>query len=273
MGKLLAGVKAATEAVGRTYTNGKFNNALGNFASAITDVHTTAANGIILSLAKAWIGIGMIRPAQTEAGNIFGLSTPKFLDKRVTADTRTQLTDFRTAQEIAEETRFGEYNRYDYDKLFSLEFEDGDNSYFMPLSQTFNVRAKKRLNVSELVDGIDIIQQTRHQAKIIDCTLRIALRDAQKNLHIVDQNNEIIRLGEMLDELYENDTVFAIQNEMVNNTFRVTHCVISEYKFTPRVSMGTYTFEMSLMEVKYGDNVLTFDVKQIDAGTERQLLS
>lgn len=240
---------------------------------AVTEGVTAAQNGIVLSLAKAWIGIGMIRPARTEPGNIFGLSAPKRLDRRMTADSRTVPTDFRSAQEIADETRFGEYNRYDYDKLYSLEFEDGDQSYFMPLSQSFTLRAKKRLNVSELVDGIDIIQQTRRQAKIIDCTLRIAIRDAQKNLHIVDQNNEIIRLGEMLDELYENDVVFAIQNEMVNNTFRVTHCIISEYKFTPRTSMGTYTFEMSLMEVKYGDNVLTFDVKQIDAGLDRQITS
>ena len=59
-----------------------------------------------------------------------------------------------------------ELDRYDYTKLYSLQIGD----YFMPMSQTFSVKARKRLNVSALVDGPDIIQQTRKEAKTINCT-------------------------------------------------------------------------------------------------------
>lgn len=154
----------------------------------------------------------------------------------------------------------------------------------MPLSQTFSLRAKKRLNVSSLVDGVDIIQQTRKEAKTIDCTLRLTLRNNQPNLQIMKTTEsggfsiegvsnavvnsvsaKVVELAQFLREFYDDDAVLRIRNKMINETFGVDYVFISEYKFTPKVGMGTFTFEFSLTEVKYGENVLTFNLREIDA--------
>lgn len=172
-------------------------------------------------------------------------------------------------------------DRYDYTQLWSLQLGD----YFMPVSQTFSLRAKKRLNVSSLVDGIDIIQQTRKEAKTVDCTLRLTLRNNQPNLMIArntravdgevwtygfdeyvetEVQESINNLASFLSEFYENDGVFIIKNKMINETFGINYVFISEYQFLPKVGMGTFEFKFSLTEVQYGDDVLTFDVREIN---------
>lgn len=154
----------------------------------------------------------------------------------------------------------GGIDRYDYNKLWSLQIGD----YFMPLSQEFTLRAKKRLNVASLVDGIDIIQQTRKEAKTIDCTMRFTLRNDQPNLSIVTDGGEaedaMTTFAKFLRQFYENDAVLEIKNSTINNVFDVSHVIISEYKFTPRKGAMTFQFDFSLTEVIYGDDVLTLDV-------------
>lgn len=157
-------------------------------------------------------------------------------------------------------------DRYDYTKLWSLQIGD----YFMPLSQEFTLRAKKKLNVSSLVDGIDIIQQTRKDAKTIDCSMRFTLRDNNPNLTVVEfgrVTNEakeaMNTFAKFLQEFYENDAVLEIKNETINNVFGVRHVIISEYKFTPRKGSKSFQFDFSLTEVIYGNDVLTFDVREM----------
>jgi hypothetical protein len=141
----------------------------------------------------------------------------------------------------------------------------------MPMSQSFTLRAKKRLNVSSLVDGIDIIQQTRKEAKTIDCQLRITLRENQPNLEVqnstVTAREDMVRsltvFSRMLQELYENDAVFKIENQVINDTFGVSYAIISEYEFRPKLRSNIFDFNLSLTEVKYGDNVITFDVRTL----------
>lgn len=251
MGKLQNNVAAWTEGVEASYTNGGVNKAVGNVIGTTTDVQNIAQNAVLLTLSKAWIGIGMINPAETD----------KFSRDKESVWKRIR----RTEGEINSPERM--VDRYDYEKLWSLQLGD----YFMPLSQTFTLRAKKRMNISSLVDGIDIIQQTRKEAKTVDCVLRIALNENQTNLHLVNANEEIQQLAQFLADLYETDAVFAISNDTINNTFGVTHVMLTEYKFIPRTGMGTYTFEFSLMEVKYEDNVLTFDLRQVNDGTQGQI--
>lgn len=261
MGRIRDVVQATTENIADSYTNSRVNRALGTVSSTVKDLHSTVSDTVILSLSKAWIGIGSVRPATT-ADNRADSSLPPFDNRSVTPRT---------------------FNRYDYKKLYSLQL----GSYFMPLSQTFSLRAKKRLNVSSLVDGIDIIQQTRKEAKTIDCTLRIGLNPAQENLQILKENTgaiigeggslnpvtQISNLAEFLREMYDSDIVFEVDNDMINNTFGITHVIMSEYKFMPRVSSGVFNFEFSLTEVLYGENVLTFNLRQIDedAGLRRQI--
>lgn len=220
---------------------------------------------IVVTLAEAWLGIGMLRPAKTNDDPL--ISKPDWAKTR-SGDTNNVFAST------------GDIDRYDYSKLWSLQIGD----YFMPLSQTFSLRAKKRLNVSSLVDGVDIIQQTRKEAKTIDCTLRLTLRNNQPNLQIMKTTEsgefsiegvsnavvdsvsaKVVELAQFLREFYDADAVLRIRNKMINETFGVDYVFISEYKFTPKVGMGTFTFEFSLTEVKYGENVLTFNLREIDA--------
>lgn len=229
-----------------------------NISSTTQDVHTSVGNAVILSLSKAWIGIGLIRPAKTNPDDKF-FNTPDWIKKRLNGT-----SDFETI-----ESRTPTVDRFDYTKLYSLQIGE----YFMPLSQTFTLRAKKRLNTSSLVDGIDIIQQTRKESKTIDCVLRITLRDTQENLHIVEDDAQasIIQLAQFLNEFYEADAVFEINNDFINNTFNVTHVFMSEYKFSPQVGRNSFTFEFSLTEIIYGENVLTFDLNQITSDNNGQI--
>jgi len=150
-------------------------------------------------------------------------------------------------------------DRFDSTQLYSLQIGD----YFMPMSQTFSVRAKKRLNVSSLIDGIDIIQQTRKEAKTIECSLRLSLREGQTNMQIVEADNYVVELSTFLYEFYEKDAIFRIQNEMINDAFGVEHVFISEYRFSPRAGHKGYQFDFSLTEVQVGEEVLIAIPKDI----------
>ena len=155
-------------------------------------------------------------------------------------------------------------DRFDYEKMWSLRIGD----YFMPLSQEFTIRAKKRLNVSALVDGIDIIQQTRKEAKMIECSMRFTLRQDQPNLTMVKEAqqgavNAMDTFSNFLRDFYDNDAVLEIHNKTINETFGVRHVFISEYRFTPKRGATSFQFDFTLTEVIYGDDVLTFDVREI----------
>lgn len=261
-------------------------NAIGKEVSTL---HQNVTDTVVLTLSKAWIGLGLVKKATTDGSSVWGsVNVPEIFRGKQNAKSDDRIGEAST----------GSLDRYDYKKLWSVQIGD----YFMPVSQQFSLRAKKRLNVASLVDGIDIIQQTRKEAKTIDCSLRLTLRNNQPNLEIVkageagektlsadayisdvasylDGNTydgnavqvddtraakSIERLATFLTEFYENDAVFRINNQMINDTFGVNYVFISEYKFTPKVGMGTFQFDFSLTEVIYGDDVMTFDVREIN---------
>ena len=132
----------------------------------------------------------------------------------------------------------------------------------MPLSQTYRLRARKRTNTSSLVDGVDIIQQTRKEAKEIDCTLRISVNKSQTNLQIMqrldEKTAEVVELSKFLRMLYDSDKVFRVDNDMLYNTHGMEYVTMTKYDFTPKPGSYTFTFEFTLTEVKFGDNILTF---------------
>lgn len=215
-----------------------------------------ASNAVVLSLDYSWLALGLVKPASTSGTgwkDLIGTYTP--IESQA-----------KTDDKVSVKSPSNSIDRYDYTKLWSLKLGD----YYMPLSQTFSLRARKRLNVSSIVDGIDIIQQTRKEAKTIDCTLRIALRDevwdnleVQKTTETDSVESGLAVFAKFLQEFYENDAVFMVRNKMINETFGVQYVFISEYLFTPTVGKGTFQFNFSLTEVKYGDDVLTFDVNEI----------
>lgn len=214
--------------------------AQGIAADTLRRAESVVGEPVTLALSKAWIGISTVAPARTNDDALFSL--PSWV--------KTEKID-----------------RYDSTKLYSLQIGD----YFMPVSQTFDLSASKKLNFSDLVDGPTIIQQTRKQSKTINCTLRLTLRDNQPNLSIVqaeraqEAENAMFMLAQFLQEFYEQDTVLAISNQTINEVFGVSHVMITDYKFTPRTGMGTFMFEFKLTEVLYGENVVTFNLTTLDA--------
>lgn len=260
-------------------------------SGAISDATQAVTNGVVVSLSSAWLGISAIKPARTEgASKPFEKITPNdpsTLNKfGSTVDSRSGVDQQLPNQgnNLGQEHCSPQTQRYEYKNLYSLQLGE----YFMPLSQTFSLRAKKRLNVCSLVDGIDIIQQTRKEAKTIDCSLRITLRTNQPNLEVISDTQRLagnvtgklasvaeltetetglIRSLEtfalFLSELYETDAIFAVKNQVINEVFDVTHAIISEYTFRPQTGRGTFQFDFTLTEVKIQDDVLTEPVTQM----------
>lgn len=235
------------------------NNALRRLGETASTIHKAVTEPVVLTLAKAWIGIGLIRPARTQEESFN--TDPKFRPKLRTINSPERISD-----------------RWDYTELWHMQL----GKYLMPQSQTFTLRAKKRVNISSLVDGPDIIQQTRKESKTIDCSIRMATREGKGNLNMLKERDatnstasqdsavpsDIGKLADFLQELYENDTIFRVWNNEINNTFKVEYVFMTEYKFTPRVGMGTFTFEFTLMEVLYGENVVTFNLRETESTVE-----
>lgn len=252
MGKLYEGVESHTQAALKAGTSippvKQTLQAASVVGSAVGDAYALAGRAVLLTLSKSWIGIGLVKPAKTDNLSALSGDAERYAKMNYVLNTISESSKAR---------------RFDTSQMYAVKLD----KYFMPLSQTYTVKASKKLNISSLVDGIDIIQQTRKEAKTIDCVLKISLNEAQENLQIVTQdpeiNNTIIKLQEMLAELYEKDIVFLIDNETINDTLGVQYAIMSDYRFMPRTGSKTYVFEFSLMEVKFGDNILTFDERQI----------
>jgi len=253
MGKIYKGVQSTTQAAVKDVTamNGiKKTLDTGNeIGGVIRDAKAIGGKAVLLALSKAWIGLGLVNPAKTDGKEIPGVNAAWYARLNYKGQVSTT----------------PEISRFDTANMWSIRF----GNYFMPLSQTYTVRATKKLNISSLVDGIDIIQQTRKEAKTIDCTLKISINESQKNLQLMTRDEEgknaISKLQEFLNDLYENDIVFLVDNETINDTLGVSYVIMSSYRFMPRAGSKTYIFEFSLTEVKFGDNVLTFDERQIQA--------
>lgn len=223
------------------------------------ELYNTGADAVILSLAKAYLAIGTLRPASTDDAELFGAKVPVWAQQRKTSNVN-----------VRGETEG--VNRFAYDELYSLQLDE----YFLPVSQEFNLRAKKNLNVSHLVDGVDIIQQTRKESKMIECKMRMTLgEEGNENLKLYDVTARIRELSDFLTGLYDSDKVFEINNDVINNMLGVTHVIMTEYRFTPRRGFKTFDFEFTLQEVEYGENVLTFNLREVNSdqdSTQRQLI-
>lgn len=227
----------------------------------VSDVAQETSDAILLSLSAAAATLGTIR-------------TFKKKDREGEVQDPELIKLTRGKKRIATEQE--SINRYDPTKMYSLKIDE----YFMPLSQSFTLRAKKRLNISSLVDGVDIIQQTRKEAKTIDCVLRLTLRDNQPNLEMTmgsgvayenrgsnvspraivarsKPSDVLSTLTSFLSTVYEQDKVVKIQNDVINKTLGVEYAIISEYKFLPKHGAGTFTFEFTLVEVDFNANVLS----------------
>lgn len=151
------------------------------------------------------------------------------------------------------------------DPIADAIFVCGD--YYAPLSLNFSVSAQKITDESQLVDGINIVQRVAKGPKVVSVSFNIQRREAQE---IEDMSATTIRrrnarggdptpvykLTRFLDELYENDEVFAIENTVLNDEIGIGWAFIKSYRFSPMQGDTFGSINLVLQEVNIADPLL-----------------
>lgn len=151
------------------------------------------------------------------------------------------------------------------DPIADAIFVCGD--YYAPLSLNFSVSAQKITDESQLVDGINIVQRVAKGPKVVSVSFNIQRRKAQKvedmSATTIRRRNArggdptpVYKLTRFLDELYENDEVFAIENTVLNNEIGIGWAFIKSYRFSPMQGDTFGSINLVLQEVNIADPLL-----------------
>lgn len=151
------------------------------------------------------------------------------------------------------------------DPIADAIFVCGD--YYAPLSLNFSVSAQKITDESQLVDGINIVQQVAKGPKVVSVSFNIQRREAQEvedmSATTIRRRNArggdptpVYKLTRFLDELYENDEVFAIENTVLNDEIGIGWAFIKSYRFSPMQGDTFGSINLVLQEVNIADPLL-----------------
>lgn len=153
------------------------------------------------------------------------------------------------------------------DPIADAIFLCGD--YYAPLSLNFSVQASKITDESQLVDGINVTQRVAKGPKTISVSFNIQRNefsgDDLRNLAptTLRKKNQaggdptpVYKLTQFLNELYETDEVFAIENTVINNEIGVGWAFIKSYRFTPMQGDTFGSISLVLQEVNVYDPLL-----------------
>lgn len=151
------------------------------------------------------------------------------------------------------------------DPIADAIFVCGD--YYAPLSLNFSVSAQKITDESQLVDGINIVQRVAKGPKVVSVSFNIQRLKAQEvedmSATTIRRRNArggdptpVYKLTRFLDELYENDEVFAIENTVLNNEIGIGWAFIKSYRFSPMQGDTFGSINLVLQEVNIADPLL-----------------
>lgn len=151
------------------------------------------------------------------------------------------------------------------DPIADAIFVCGD--YYAPLSLNFSVSAQKITDESQLVDGINIVQRVAKGPKVVSVSFNIQRREAQEvedmSATTIRRRNArggdptpVYKLTQFLDELYENDEVFAIENTVLNDEIGIGWAFIKSYRFSPMQGDTFGSINLVLQEVNIADPLL-----------------
>lgn len=151
------------------------------------------------------------------------------------------------------------------DPIADAIFVCGD--YYAPLSLNFSVSAQKITDESQLVDGINIVQRVVKGPKVVSVSFNIQRREAQEvedmSATTIRRRNArggdptpVYKLTRFLDELYENDEVFAIENTVLNDEIGIGWAFIKSYRFSPMQGDTFGSINLVLQEVNIADPLL-----------------
>lgn len=169
-------------------------------------------------------------------------------------------------------------------------FRCGD--YFLPLSFTYSLRASKNIAYSQLVDGVEIIQVVNRKPKDITLNIRIE-RDQNKatntsagqmmsflnaNVPGIAKDNidgseidleeikyQITALGVALNDLYENQEVFRVENNTINDDMGIHYALLSDYTYRTNAGATYVDIMLKLHEVNMEENSVVFNRKTVDS--------
>ena len=151
------------------------------------------------------------------------------------------------------------------DPIADAIFVCGD--YYAPLSLNFSGSAQKITDESQLVDGINIVQRVAKGPKVVSVSFNIQRREAQEvedmSATTIRRRNArggdptpVYKLTRFLDELYENDEVFAIENTVLNDEIGIGWAFIKSYRFSPMQGDTFGSINLVLQEVNIADPLL-----------------
>lgn len=151
------------------------------------------------------------------------------------------------------------------DPIADAIFVCGD--YYAPLSLNFSVSAQKITDESQLVDGINIVQRVAKGPKVVSVSFNIQRLKAQEGEDMsattIRRRNArggdptpVYKLTLFLNELYENDEVFAIENTVLNNEIGIGWAFIKSYRFSPMQGDTFGSINLVLQEVNIADPLL-----------------
>lgn len=151
------------------------------------------------------------------------------------------------------------------DPIADAIFVCGD--YYAPLSLNFSVSAQKITDESQLVDGINIVQRVAKGPKVVSVSFNIQRREAQEvedmSATTIRRRNArggdptpVYKLTRFLDELYENDEVFAIENTVLNDEIGIGWAFIKSYRFSPMQGDTFGSINLVFQEVNIADPLL-----------------
>lgn len=151
------------------------------------------------------------------------------------------------------------------DPIADAIFVCGD--YYAPLSLNFSVSAQKITDESQLADGINIVQRVAKGPKVVSVSFNIQRREAQEvedmSATTIRRRNArggdptpVYKLTRFLDELYENDEVFAIENTVLNDEIGIGWAFIKSYRFSPMQGDTFGSINLVLQEVNIADPLL-----------------
>lgn len=151
------------------------------------------------------------------------------------------------------------------DPIADAIFVCGD--YYAPLSLNFSVSAQKITDESQLVDGINIVQRVAKGPKVVSVSFNIQRREAQEvedmSATTIRRRNArggdptpVYKLTRFLDELYENDEIFAIENTVLNDEIGIGWAFIKSYRFSPMQGDTFGSINLVLQEVNIADPLL-----------------
>ena len=139
--------------------------------------------------------------------------------------------------------------------------------YYAPLSLNFSVSAQKITDESQLVDGINIVQRVAKGPKVVSVSFNIQRLKAQEGEDMsattIRRRNArggdptpVYKLTLFLNELYENDEVFAIENTVLNDEIGIGWAFIKSYRFSPMQGDTFGSINLVLQEVNIADPLL-----------------